>query len=164
MDVNERENSFDDFYRAHFGRLVVLAGAACGDRSQGADIAQESMVAAYKRWERLRDYDSPYGWVRKVAIQRAMKSKRKQSNFERAALTATYELAEAVLPADFDDALWNALALLPRTQRIAVVMHHVERAPLSEVAEVLGCAEGTVKTHAARGRASLAQALESTHV
>ena len=60
---------------------------------------------------------------------------------------------------------WNALlARLPDHQRVAVVLRHVEGVPTSEIAEVLGCPEGTAKSHVSRGlkklRALLAEGRE----
>ena len=54
------------------------------------------------------------------------------------------------------------LGRLPEAQRTAVVLRHVEGVPTSEIAEILGCPEGTAKSHVSRGlrrlRALLAEA------
>src|SRR5699024_5384620 len=47
--------------------------------------------------------------------------------------------------------LGAVLATLPEVQRSAVVLRHVVGLPTSEVAEVLGCAGGTAKSHSSRG-------------
>jgi RNA polymerase sigma factor (sigma-70 family) len=56
------------------------------------------------------------------------------------------------------------LGLLPEAQRAAVVLRHVEGVPTSEIAEILGCPEGTAKSHVSRGlrrlRALLADSRE----
>ncbi|HZA19040.1 MAG TPA: RNA polymerase sigma factor [Pseudonocardiaceae bacterium] len=47
--------------------------------------------------------------------------------------------------------LARQLAQLPEQQRIAVVLRHVNDLPITEIAEVLGCPPGTVKSHISRG-------------
>jgi RNA polymerase sigma-70 factor (ECF subfamily) len=52
-----------------------------------------------------------------------------------------------------------AVLELPIRQRAVVVLHYLDDLPVSEVAAVLGCSEGTVKTHLHRARRSLATTL-----
>jgi RNA polymerase sigma factor (sigma-70 family) len=47
------------------------------------------------------------------------------------------------------------LGLLSEAQRVAVVLRHVEGLPISEIAQVLGCRQGTAKSHVSRGLAHL---------
>ena len=53
---------------AHYDRLVRSLTVASGDREQAADAVQEAFVKAHVRWRRIRRYDDPIGWVRRVAI------------------------------------------------------------------------------------------------
>ena len=53
----------------------------------------------------------------------------------------------------------QALASLPRQQRAALVLRYCEDLPEAEVAVLLGCTEGTVKTHAHRGLRALRELL-----
>jgi RNA polymerase sigma-70 factor (ECF subfamily) len=57
----------------------------------------------------------------------------------------------------------TALATLPPDQRAALVLVDMEGYPVSEVAEMLGCAEGTVKSRCSRGRTKLAGLLLDLH-
>ena len=56
-----------------------------------------------------------------------------------------------------------ALATLPAEQRAALVLVDMEGYPVAEVAEMLGCAEGTVKSRCSRGRTKLAGLLADLH-
>jgi RNA polymerase sigma factor (sigma-70 family) len=70
---------------------------------------------------------------------------------------------EAVdLPAAADPELWLLVRRLPERQRWAVALHYVEDRSLADVAAVLGCSEGAVKTHLSRARATLARQLSDT--
>ena len=53
---------------------------------------------------------------------------------------------------------------LPEAQRVAVVLRHVEDLPISEIAQVLGCREGTAKSHVSRGLARLRSLLANTEL
>jgi hypothetical protein len=56
---------FDDFYRAELPLLVALARALCG-AAVADDIAQEAMLAAYRRWRPVGDLEHPEAWVRRT--------------------------------------------------------------------------------------------------
>ena len=70
--------------------------------------------------------------------------------------------AASEVPAAADPELWRLVRRLPEQQRWAVALHYVEDRPVAEVAAVLGCSEGTVKTHLSRARATLARQLDET--
>lgn len=67
--------------------------------------------------------------------------------------------AERAETGELQRRLGAALADLPEPQRTAVVLRHVQGLPVSEIAAVLGCAEGTTKSHVSRGLARLRTAL-----
>lgn len=69
---------FDDFYRREIRRLVGLAYALSGSRLAADDIAQEAMLAAYRRWGEVGRLDSPAGWVRRVVSNQAVSAVRRR--------------------------------------------------------------------------------------
>jgi RNA polymerase sigma-70 factor (ECF subfamily) len=56
------------------------------------------------------------------------------------------------------------LAELPETQRLAVVLRHIVDLPLAEIAAILGCPEGTAKSHVSRGLARLRTLITDTNL
>src|ERR1700710_2448692 len=62
---------FEAFYRREFPRLVALAHGLAGP-ALAADIAQEAMIAAFRRWDEVQSFDSPSGWVRGVCANTAV--------------------------------------------------------------------------------------------
>ena len=52
-----------------------------------------------------------------------------------------------------------ALLALPPRQRAAIALHSLDDRPVAEIASLLGCSAGTVKTHLSRGREALAKLL-----
>src|SRR5918996_1464933 len=68
---------FDRFYAAAFARLVGQLALVTGDRHEAEDVVQEAMARAAPRWARLRAYDAPEAWVRRVAFNLAVSGRRR---------------------------------------------------------------------------------------
>ena len=151
--------SFDVFYVREFPRLVALAHALTGSRTHAEDIAQEAMLACYRRWDEVRTLDLPAAWVRRVCSNLATSHVRRRI-VEARALLRLGSRPVAVAELDVDDGeFWAAVRRLPRRQAQCIALSYVYGASVAEAAAVLGCAEGTVKVHLSRGRARLAEAL-----
>ena len=151
--------SFDDFFRTEYPRLVPMLHAVLGDRSRAEDLAQEALAAAQRAWAKVGGYDRPGAWVRRVALNRASNVRRSRGR-EAVALRrlgpSDPATAETLLG---DENLWRLVRELPDQQRFAVALHYVEDRPIADIAAVLGCSEGAVKTHLSRARATLARRL-----
>ena len=154
MDSNG-ERDFTQFYDATWARTVACAYAMTAVLSDAEDLAQEAYSRAWPRWSSLREYDDPGSWVRQVATRLAVSRWRR-------ARTAVGFLARsrgpepAAPPSAATAALVAALKQLPEAQRRAIVLHHLCDLPVSEVARIERCPEGTVKARLSRGRAALA--------
>jgi RNA polymerase sigma-70 factor (ECF subfamily) len=159
VDADVEALVFEDFFRDEYPRLVPMLHALTGDRHRAEDLAQEALLRAQRDWRRIAAYDRPGAWVRRVALNAASNAGRRRARERRALgrVGATETTAE-LLPAG-DESLWRAVRELPEQQRWAVVLHYVEDRPVADVATVLECAEGTVKTHLSRARATLARRL-----
>jgi RNA polymerase sigma-70 factor, ECF subfamily len=161
VTASELERRYDEFFAAEYPRLVPMLHALTGDPGRAEDLAQDALVRAHREWERIRGYEMPGAWVRRVALNlatnAARRSRREDRALRRVPAASTHEL-----PAD-DEELWACVRLLPEQQRWAVVLHYVEDLPIADVARVLEVTEGTVKTHLSRARATLAQRLADHH-
>ena len=62
--------SFDAVFQGHYARLVNVVAAACGDRDLAADLVQQAFVELWANWKTVCRYESPSGWVARVAINR----------------------------------------------------------------------------------------------
>ena len=60
-----------------------------------------------------------------------------------------------------DHEFWDAVRALPPRQAQAIALYYLEDRPVSDIAEILGCAPDTVKVHLHRGRRTLADTLVS---
>jgi RNA polymerase sigma-70 factor (ECF subfamily) len=149
---------FEEFYTATVGRLLGQLFPVTGDLHEAEEIVQEAYARASTRWARLRDYDTPEAWVRRVAMNLAADRGRRLQRQTRALLRVGPPAS--VPPASVEAVvLAEALRTLPVHQRQAIVLHHLVDLPIDEVAVILGARVGTVKSWLARGRRSLAARL-----
>src|SRR4029078_11949700 len=58
--------TFEQLYRREYPNLVAVARALTGDRHDGEDLVQDTMVKVFVTWERIRGYDKPGGWCLRV--------------------------------------------------------------------------------------------------
>lgn len=151
--------SFEAFYRREYPTLVALAYALSGSRSHAEDIAQEAMIAAYKNWDHVTSLDLPRAWVRRVCVNVSSSLIRRRLVEGRALLRLRARPCEVQEIDDGDEAFWAEVRRLPRRQAQCLGLRYVFGCSLAEIAQVVGCAEGTVKVHLARGRARVAERL-----
>jgi RNA polymerase sigma-70 factor, ECF subfamily len=150
--------SFEEFYSGTVGRLVGQLFPVTGDLHEAEEVVQEAFTRAAARWSRLRDYDVPEAWVRRVAMNLAADRARGLRRQARAMLNLSP--APEVLGASVEAlALAEALRGLPIRQRQVLVLHYLVDLPVDQVAHTLRMPEGTVKSLLSRGRQMLASKL-----
>lgn len=152
---------FTEFVHASWPALYRTAYLMLGDRGLAEDLVQTALARTMLAWPRLRDRSDLDGYVYRVMVRQQASWWERRWHGER----PTLELPEQATPdttttVDEADSLARALALLPRQQRTAVVLRFYEDRPEREVADLLGCSVGSVKTHTSRGLARLRQILE----
>ncbi len=154
--------SFERFYAAQWGRVVAVTAALCGDVGVAEELAQEAFLRAYGRWGRVSRLDRPELWVRRVALNLAVSGFRRRRAEGRALRRLGGDQHRAVsadLAAEVEE-FWEALGALPARQAQAAALFYVDDLPVAEVAQVLGCAPGTVKAHLHAARQQLQHSLD----
>jgi RNA polymerase sigma-70 factor (sigma-E family) len=152
---------YENFVRALLPRLLRYATMLTGEREQAADLVQDVLVKVYRRWSRISGTDHPDRYVLRMVTNGYLSWRHSRS----ARLVVTGELPEAIRPDDFasDHALredmWQRLARLPRRQRAVLVLRYYEQLADPEIAELLGCAQATVRAHAHRALTTLRNGL-----
>jgi RNA polymerase sigma-70 factor (sigma-E family) len=157
-DPDEGAPMFDEFYVVELPRLVTLGWALTGNRAVAEELAQETMLRAYRGWNRIGRYDRPGAWTRRVLLN-LVASVRRRRRLERAARA---RMPDPMLHVELDTAsaeFWALVRELPPRQRDAVCLFYLDDLSVREVAAALGCAEGTAKAHLHKGRARLAALL-----
>jgi RNA polymerase sigma-70 factor (ECF subfamily) len=153
---HEAADSFDELFRREFPPITRTAYLVVGDWEVARELAQDAFVQALRHWEKVRTMESPGGWVRRVAIRDAVRTRARDTRRHALHLGAASE--SDVPPAPSVD-IRDALMALPPRQRAVVALHYLDDRPVAEIAELLGCSSGTVKTHLARARQALAARL-----
>lgn len=156
--------SFDAFYGATARRTLALARSLTRSWSDAEDLVQDAYADARRRWESVGAMDDPAAWVRRAVVNRSASRWRRLGREVRAlGRLAGGGRAEADGPTLADDALWTAIADLSPQQRRVVALHYVDDRSVEEIAALLGCSTGSVKTHLSRARAGLRAALGAAH-
>lgn len=149
--------SFETFYGAQYRHVVRIVYALCGSRTVAEEVTQEAFLKALRRWERLQAMDRPDAWVRRVACNLATSRFRRMSIEARALVRLRIRRGAAVegkpLPGGAER-FWRLVRQLPDRQAQAVALFYADDLSIVEVAQVMDCAQGTVKAHlhAARQR------------
>lgn len=151
--------TFESFYQQELKAVIGLAYVLSGSRTIAEDLAQDAFLAAHKNWDTVAHYEKPQAWVRRVVANMSVSLFRRKMREARA--LARFGVDDAVLPAlpAHDHEFWEAVRALPRRQAQAIALHYLEDMSVADIAEVLECAEGTVKVHLHKGRHKLADRL-----
>lgn len=151
--------TFGAFFTAEYPRLVTLALTLTGSRATAEEIASDAMFAAYQNWGRIGSLEHPAAYVRRTCANLAVSSVRRAVAEAKALirLASRPSADSAMEPAD--EEFWAEVRRLPRRQAQAVALHYGCDLAIADVAAVLGIAEGSVKSHLSRARASLAEQL-----
>ncbi|WP_238432112.1 SigE family RNA polymerase sigma factor, partial [Streptomyces cavernae] len=147
---------FADFVTAHWPRLVRCAYLLTGDFHEAEDLVQSTLVKLHGRWSQVGRRPGTGTYVRRSLVNnnRSHHRKRRVAHLLTALLPDT-PVTDRTDGLEHRDALVEALATLPERQRAVVILRYWDDLGESEVAAVLRCSVGTVKSQAARGLAKL---------
>ncbi len=162
--VAEALPPFDAFYLAEIGGLVSLAASLCG-RAHAEDVAQEAMLATYRRWREVGRRDHPAAFARRVCANLAVSTFRRRMVEVRALVRLTDRTwaqgrPDIVGTTGVDDEFWARVSALPRRQAQSIALRYVYGLGVADIARTLGISEGSAKVHLHRGRHTLAAQLE----
>ena len=152
---------FEQFFSATRSRLVGSIFLVVGDLGEAEDVTQEAYSRAARNWPKIRDYEDPEGWLRRVALNLAL------SSLARARRRAVSVLTHQDRPVEFDATTATVLAVdvrrallqLPRRYRAVIVLHYLDDRSVAQVATDLGLPVETVRSQLARGRRRLHELL-----
>jgi RNA polymerase sigma-70 factor (ECF subfamily) len=167
--VDGDPDAFTELVRRHRDRLWAVALRTIGDREEAADAVQDALLSAHRAAARFRGDSQVTTWLHRIVVNACLDRIRKRQAHPTVPLPdgshsddSRAAAPEPAAPAhDHDTALVvrQALAALPAEQRAALVLVDVQGYPVIEAAEILGVAEGTIKSRCARGRARMALTL-----
>jgi RNA polymerase sigma-70 factor (ECF subfamily) len=153
--------AFEELVRRHRDRLWAVALRTLRDPEEAADALQEALISAYRAAGSFRAESAVTTWMHRIVVNACLDRVRRRQ----ARPTVTLPDEGPGEPADARDRLAErdtamaidaALGQLPIEQRSAITLVDIEGYSVAETAQILGVAEGTVKSRCARGRGRLA--------
>lgn len=170
------ETAFDWLVTHYHAPVYNLILGMLGDTSDAADGTQEVFLKAFRGIRKFRQGSSLKTWLYRIAIREALNQKRwfKRHLQKNVSIDAEPEEGQARLEIadlggtpfeqlashEIQDAVQGALQQVPEAFRSAVILRDLEGLSYEEVAEVLECSVGTVKSRILRGRRGLKEILE----
>ncbi len=155
-------------YAAHWRALVRLAWLLVHDEPLAEDIVQDAFVAAHRRWDRLRDPAKAAAYLRRSVVNGARSALRHRGVEQRYVVSISPRPGPALADREHQDGpedvtltherhdeMLVALASLPERQREVLVLRYYLDLSEAQIADALGIAPGSVKSHASRGLAAL---------
>jgi RNA polymerase sigma-70 factor, ECF subfamily len=168
-------DAFGNLFARHRDRLWAVALRTMGNPDDAADGLQDGLIAAFRRADTFRGEAQVTTWLHRVVVNacldrlRAAKVRAAEplpDDLEEyagrgslATSSVSQDPADTAVADESRGELLSALASLPAEQRAVLVLVDMEGYPVSEVAQMLDCAVGTVKSRCSRGRARLAMLL-----
>jgi RNA polymerase sigma-70 factor, ECF subfamily len=165
LRTGQRDRAFAQLMERYEGKVFRLCCALLRNRQRAEDAAQESLVRIWKALDRYDGRAALSTWIYAITRNRCLTAIERERSSE--SLTDS-ELADSIeqLPAsepepadDRTELLRELIELLPERLRQVLVLYYFEERSTGEVATMLGCPEGTVKTHLFRARAALSEQL-----
>lgn len=149
---------FEPFYRRELPGLVVLARVLAGP-ARAEDVAQESMLVAFRKWDTVHGYGSRVRWVRGVCLHKAASVVHRRDVERRLLRQLGRFRAENTVAVGEDERFWQAVRALPLPQGHAIALHYALDLPVTEVAATTGFAEADVRAQLSQARSALATTL-----
>ena len=167
---NERsttEGEFTDWLAIHQRNLIKSARVICFDRQNADDVLQEALADIYQRWAKIRDHENLEAYAVRVMVSKHADLRRKWARRQSESET-TLEMADFLFESiDNSDELAErllvqaALKSLTAPQRAVLLLSYEYGYLLREISEILNMQQGTVSSHLARGKAAVAQYVQS---
>ncbi|MFC7479976.1 sigma-70 family RNA polymerase sigma factor [Luedemannella flava] len=146
--------------------LLRFAMVVACDAHLAEDVVQDVLVRAHGRWQRIVAMEHPEAYLKRMVVNECLRSRRRT----RRTVPLTHDSLDAASPHLPDhagaygvrDDLVRRIASLPPKQRAVVALRYYDGRTDAEIAEYLGCREGTVRAHASRALATLRTAMSAS--
>ena len=152
--------TFEEYAGIAWASLYRYAYLLAGNHADAEDIAQQTLVKAYRSWSRVEKSDSPAAYLRQILTNTYLSQRRPKARRLELLMDTPPETWQMPVGGPEDRmALWPHVKSLPPRQRAVVVLRYYEDLTEQEIADVLGCSRGNVKSTAHHALKSLRAAL-----
>ena len=169
------KRAFDLLVKKYQHRLMALIGRYVRDRAEVADVAQEAFIKAYRALPNFRGDSQFYTWLYRIAINTAKNFLAAQGRrlqtidvegmdaeqiADIAGPTDDASPERLLLTAELKQTIDQAMADLPEELRTALLLREYEGLSYEEIAEVMECPIGTVRSRIFRAREAVDKRIE----
>ncbi len=153
------EQAYVEYVTARIPALRRLAYLLTGDGYRADDLVQQTITTLFVKWQRAKNADHLDGYVRTMLVRTHLNERR--LGWARVRLFGETPESSPVEEGGIEEreVLRVALAQVPRRQQAVLVLRFFYDLPVDEVAGMLGCSAGTVKSQTSRGLATLRRLL-----
>ncbi|HEV2458831.1 MAG TPA: RNA polymerase sigma factor [Ktedonobacterales bacterium] len=155
VNAGQEDGDFEGFFQAHEQAIFGYLWHITGDEQTSYDLAQETFLRAWQRFDRVRRYEQPRAWLFRVATNLASNHRRNRAMRQAAAAQVGMTRHATVDPGTTvaaSDAVREALLAMPMKQRGALILRVVYGLSFAEIAQAFGTSEAAAKMILARGR------------
>jgi len=154
--------AYDQLVRHYQGRIYALVYNMTSNKEDAEDLVQDVFVKAYASLKQFEGKSSFYTWVYRIAINRTLNFLKKRQRHPKLSLNevedgverdpAYVELSARESPfrdatlSELQEKLNRALMTLSEKHRTVVVLHDIQGVPHEEIAKMIGCSQGTVRS------------------
>lgn len=170
------DQDFEDIVAQNESRIFNTIYAFTGDYEDALDLTQETFISAYRHMDKFRSESNIYTWLYRIAINLCKKDYNKKNRrglvFTRslddpqtlqqvAGQASQDESAAEILEINEEQAaIRREIAALPKKYRAVIVLKYMQDLSYEEIADILGCGIGTVKSRLSRAKEKLRQRLD----
>ncbi|MEM8547731.1 MAG: sigma-70 family RNA polymerase sigma factor [Pseudomonadota bacterium] len=151
-------DAFAELVRRRQSWLRNLMQRLSGSSTDAEDLSQRVFLKAWSKIRRLKKPDAFGGWLRQIAVREWIDEQRKRGDRWDATFDDEQHAATSATTSEAID-LDAALAALPGTVRLCIVLSYHARMSHAEIEAATGLPLGTVKSHITRGSQRLREAL-----
>ena len=157
------EGAFEELFRGYKDRVFNVAYRMLGDREAAEDVTQEVFLKVFRKVKGFKGRSSLYTWIYRLTVNLCTDYIRKQDahpvesleESEALQLAAEGTPEEEAIRRERAAAVQMIIGSLPDRLRSVIVLREIEGLSYREIAEVLGCSVGRVKSLLHEARAEL---------
>jgi RNA polymerase sigma-70 factor, ECF subfamily len=169
------EAAYGELLRRYQDKLYTIVYGLVPNREDALDLTQDVFIKAHGGMERFREDAVFYTWLYRIAVNTCIDFNRRrrriqdpfslddeflvESGFEPVDRSPTHDPERALANRELQAELHRGIESLSEPLRVAVLLHDVEGLSQKEIAEIMKCPLGTVKSRIQRGRCELRQRL-----
>ena len=155
----DRHQQLTELYDLHYAGLCRLAAHLLCSTAQAEEVVQEAFLRTFAGWARIRQPERASWYLRTTVVNLCRSRMRRRTTEDRGNRTVWASARDVEWPGEHSEdvaAVLDAVRALPQRQREAVVLRYYEDLAEADIARILHCSTGTVKSQLSKARATLA--------